>query len=122
MSKSRDSPIEDITPSGSQTEHGSNVTLANLHGDLLHIFHSRVEENSEVIWMSKSFTYILFSHVQADRWRHAAELVRGLGMSTGHLDLSSGIRFLEKVAKRDIGLLRERDKETETEKQKQIDL
>ncbi len=82
MSKARDSPIEDITPSGSQTEHGSNVTLANLHGDLLHIFHSRVEENSEVIWMSKSFTYILFSHVQADRWRHAAELVRGLGCST----------------------------------------
>ena len=82
-------PRRMLTPSGSHTEHGSNVTLANLHEDLLHVLHSRVEENSEVIWMSQSFTYMFFSHVGADRRRRAAEPVRGSAMSTGYLNSSS---------------------------------
>lgn len=49
------------------TENGYNATLATLHVDLLHVFHSKVVENTGVIWMSQPFTYMFFSHTRADR-------------------------------------------------------
>ena len=69
--------------------------------------------NYKITIHSKSGSRFFYIHVflprrSIDRWRHAAEPLRGLIMTTGYLDLSSEIWFLKEGTKRGGAQCRER--------------